>query len=181
MIRKLLIITCLISVASLASARKTFKNDTPLFDKQDVNDTPGDYRVVGAPMPKIYFIRKDGGKITNSDISKKRKTIIMIYNPLCEHCEDETVLIGQNIQKFDNTDFILLAAPNMTGQYSYFENTVHVSKYPQLVQAADSSGFIEKVYTYESLPQINIYDKHHKLMKIFTGDVAIDSVTAYLD
>lgn len=180
MIRKLLIITCLISVASFTFGRKAFKNDTPFFDQQNVADT-GNYRGFGASMPKIYFVRKDGKKITNSDISKKRKTIIMIYNPLCEHCEDETSLIEKNISKFDKTDFILLAAPNMAMQYEYFENAVHVSKYPQLVQAVDSSGFIEKVYTYEVLPQINIYDKHQKLVKIFTGDVAIDSVTAYLD
>ncbi len=43
----------------------------------------------------------------------------------------------------------------------------------------DSSGFINNVFLYQSLPQINIYSPAHKLIKTYTGEVPIDSLKQY--
>jgi hypothetical protein len=37
------------------------------------------------------------------------------------------------------------------------------------------------MYMYQSLPQLNIYNKERKLIKYFTGDIAIDSIRTYIN
>ena len=44
----------------------------------------------------------------------------------------------------------------------------------------DSANFINSVFLYKTLPQINIYSPERKLLKIFNGDVAIDSLKRYI-
>jgi hypothetical protein len=45
---------------------------------------------------------------------------------------------------------------------------------------ADSFKVTDRLFTYQGLPQINIYNKERKLIKIFQGDIFIDSLKAYI-
>ena len=74
-----------------------------------------------------------------------------------------------------------MAAPNMKDYFVFFENVTKVSKHPEINVGLDSAGFIDKTFVYQSLPQINIYDKERKLVKVFTGDVPIDSLKPYIE
>jgi hypothetical protein len=53
-------------------------------------------------------------------------------------------------------------------------------EYPIMYVGTDSGDFLNNVFLYSQLPQINIYDKKRKLLKTFTGEVAIDSLKKYI-
>lgn len=87
----------------------------------------------------------------------------------------------KNIGSFKKSNILLLATPNMKGSWlEDFEGFTHVNTIPKIKVALDSSDFINKTFTYEGLPQINIY-KNGKLLRKFHTEVPIDSLKPYIE
>lgn len=206
MLRKLLILLCLIS-ASQAIAQNTTVSKTT--QKQD--DAKIDYKEPGTPMPPLKIllykdtsVKKDSNRadtqtfrhsrkkkhheaviqdkyLTDKDLDNGANLIVMMFNPTCSHCQDETAIIKHNISLFNKTQLVLLANPTMQQYLPDFVNLLHVMDYPMMHVGIDSSDFINKVFLFKMLPQINIYDKNRKLLKIYNGEVAIDSLKEYIE
>src|SRR5437870_3204985 len=67
MIRKLLIIVCLVSTVFAAFAGKKKKRKEVIPLSETIIDSGIDYRVIGSPLPKINFLMKNGKLLTNKD------------------------------------------------------------------------------------------------------------------
>ena len=181
--RKLLIITCLMGTVFIAFGQKQKKKKNK---KQETAAAAANgevnYKEVGAPMPPIRMITADKKVITDADVANDANLFVVMFNPTCGHCQEETALIGQNIGLFKKSKVLLLASPNMNELMSFFESTTGASKYQPAMQVGlDSAEFITKTFRYEALPQINIYDKNRKLIKIFNGDTPLDSFKEYIE
>lgn len=181
--RKLLIILCLMGSVLITFAQKKKKNkDSDVAPKVD---TTIDYKLEGSPMPPIKAVRlygKNGGGelYTTKDILAKKNVLVMMYNPTCGHCQEETILFKSNLDAFKNTEVILMADSVMKEYIDFFNSSTKVFDTPELIMLLDHYGFINRTFTYKALPQINIYNKDRKLVKIFTGDTPIDSLKPYI-
>jgi hypothetical protein len=179
MLRNLLIITLLLGVVYTSAGQFWKKKEKA---KVSVTDTVKvDYRSIGAPMPPIRMVMQNKKVVTAKTVANNANLFIMMFNPTCDHCISETVEIEKRIALFKKSHFLFLAAPTMGELLTYFENTTKISQYPSLWVGLDSSGFIDKTFRYESLPQINIYDKDRKLIRVFNGDTPIDSLKGYIE
>ena len=105
----------------------------------------------------------------------------MLFNPTCEHCQEEAYIIEQNIDKFKKTKILFMAASGMENYMEFFRNTTKHSQYPKIIVGLDSANYIDDVYMYTSLPQINIYDKNRQLIKVFNGEVAFDALEEFIE
>jgi hypothetical protein len=168
----------------------------PVKTTEKPADPQIDYTQIGAPMPPLRCIvyRDTGSKkdapavnanvsqpvLTNDDLDSRANLFVMMFNPTCSHCQNETEMLGRNGDLFKKSKIVLLATPNMQPHISDFIKYTHCEQYPFMYLGIDSSDFTKKAYLYRALPQINVYDKHRKLIKIFTGDVAIDSLKPYI-
>ncbi len=190
--RKLLIIVCLLSIVFIAFARpdkrknknsgstKNATTDAAKTDTVKIN-----YKEIGAPMPPIkmtIFTGKGGQKsiLTDKDITNNANLFVLMFNPTCGHCQEETHLLEKNIFLFKQSHIILMAAPAVEEYMEFFENATKVSEYPSIKVGVDNSGFIDKTFNYTGLPQINIYDKNRKLIKMFNSDTPIDSLKPFI-
>ncbi len=181
--RKLLIILCLMGSVLITFAQKKKKNNTGTTATNA--DTSINYKEVGAPMPPLkglHMLNKSGsGELyTTKDIPAKKNVLVMMYNPTCGHCQEETISMTKNIDAFKNTEILLLADTVMKEYIDFFNSSTKVFDTPELKMLLDHSGFIKNTFTYQSLPQINIYNKERKLIKIFTGDTPIDSLKPFI-
>ena len=157
--------TCLpISVAS-NSEHKGKGKKTPKLKNKGGNVNIADY--------KEY--------ITNDDFNNKANLFVMIFNPNCGHCEDETFLLEKNIGLFKKSRIILMANLVMWDYLPNFSRSLHLGDYPNFILGTVNSDFVNNIFLYKPLPQINIYDHQHKLLKTFTGEVAIDSLSACIE
>ena len=121
------------------------------------------------------------GVLTNKDVDNGANLFIMLFNPTCSHCEDETALIERNIGFIKNSKFLFLATPVMKPYLPDFVNMMHITDFPEFRIGIDSSGYLNNMFLYQALPQINIYDHDRKLLRIFTGEVAIDTLKKYIE
>lgn len=62
------------------------------------------YKSVGAPMPPLKL--QVGDKfLTSKDLHNKANLFLMIYNPLCDHCQNQTAEIIKNIDALKKISF----------------------------------------------------------------------------
>ncbi len=141
----------------------------------------GDYHNIGSKMPALRVVTEKGKIVATADSVKNEANLfVMMFNPTCEHCEEMTVALEQNIALFKASQIVLIAAPMMGPYLEYFANTTKYTNYPALKVGLDSAKFIDRTFNYVTLPQINIYDKDRKLIKTFSGLETIDSLKPYI-
>ncbi|RYD56410.1 MAG: hypothetical protein EOP56_11985 [Sphingobacteriales bacterium] len=180
MLRKLLIIACLTSTVTITFAQKKKKNKGKDAQATVTEAAAINYKEAGAPMPAVRLVTKQKSAIIDADIKHNGPTFVMLFNPTCEHCIETTNMIRKNEALFKNTKVVLLATPNQIDNLQYFEDLTHYPQSKLLMVGVDSSGFIDRTYTYGSLPQLNIYDKNRKLVRTFNGPT-IDSLKPYIE
>lgn len=180
--RKLLIIgfVCC-SLFAFAQKQKAAKSQTTVNTPAKTDTVKVDYKVVGAPMPPLRLVTQKGKSITDKDLKNNATLFVMLFNPTCEHCEAQTETFKENIALFKKTKLVLMAGSMMLPYLDFFENAHKTAEYPKMMVGVDSSGFIDKTFLYNNLPQINIYSKDRKLERIFTGNVPMDSLAKYIE
>lgn len=185
MLRKLLIIAVLFGSVAATYAQKKDKKKKKDSDATaqavDPNDTSINYRAIGAPMPKIYVHTLDSVKLTEKDFKNNGNLIVMCFNPTCDHCQTMTLAIEKDIDKFKKTEILLISAPSLVSYLDFFNNVTRHTKYPKIHVGVDSAGFINKTYEYGTLPQINVYDKNRKLVKVLHGQQTLDNILPYIE
>lgn len=197
MLRTLLFLLFALSAVSAGAQQKN--NLAKTTEKQ--GDAQKDYRDVGSYMPELRLIvcwdslykkekplRKNvrtnaegNYVITNSDLERNANNFIMIFNPTCSHCEDETAMLEKHMDLFKKSGLYLMATPVMIPYAGDFIKMMKVNEYPKITVGIDSSGFLNNVFKYQALPQINIYDHEQKLIRVYSGEVDIDSLRQFIE
>lgn len=195
--RNLLLLICLLGIVNISFAQKKKNKQTEEYPVVSNLTIPGtaflrpinnemevkfDYKQMNAPLPKFNILNYENKNTTNEVLQTGGNLVLIMFNPTCEHCEDETRLLIQNIFMFKKSKILMVAAPVQTPNLSYFESNVKFSQYPSTITVSiDSAQLIDKIFTYKTLPQINIYDgKSLRLMKTFEGFTPLDSLRQYI-
>jgi hypothetical protein len=168
------------SIVALAQPKKKRTKQPQPSTQTSNNGLDQTYRAPGSPMPPLRLVRLDGKVFTQDDFSAKKPMLVMEFNPTCDHCAVQTELMRNQSEQLKNAHVVLLAAPGMMEYLPQFERPMRLSEVPAFICGVDSSGFIDRTFNYESLPQINIYDKERKLVRSFSGVVAVDSLVMFL-
>lgn len=199
MLRQLLTSVLLCSATCAIAQQKTVSSPVAKVD----------YHQTGAPMPSILLYRIDTVKVdtvgtkkkkrrhtevkkepivtiqkkvvTDKDLDNGANLFVMMFNPTCGHCEDQTQRFERNIDLFKKSKLVLMAKPNMQEYLPNFIKSFDLKYFDQIMVGIDSAKFVDETFLYSALPQINIYDKDRKLLKTFAGEVVIDSLKQYIE
>lgn len=177
MLRKLLIVSCLLAPVLITSAQKRTKQKGHSLTTEDKTD----YKAMGAPLPAMKMFTIDGKHMTDKDLKNDANLLIMLFNPTCDHCQDQAVILKKNVELMNKSNILFLAAKGMGPYLSFFTSVTKLDSFSRFQIAIDSAGYIDKTYNYVALPQINIYNKERKLVKTFNGTNPIDSLRNYLE
>ena len=139
-----------------------------------------DYRQLGASLPPVRIVTDSGKIFTEADAVPGENLFIMLFNPTCDHCQDAARLFGKHDSLFKPGQLYLMAAAAMLPHLNFFENTTHYKKHPVIRVGVDSSGFIERTFNYQGLPELLIYDRNRHLMRTMSGTLSMDSLMPYL-
>ena len=76
---------------------------------------------------------------------------------------------------------IYLVAGHLLGPYlNNFAQKYNLRDHPQIWMGMDYDNLIDKAFLYYALPQLCVYDKDKKLVKMFSGGAPIDTLKQYL-
>lgn len=189
----LLLLSCLFVLSVTASGQKkkeqkaepvklTIPGSAILRAAADASEVKFDYKQLNAPLPKFDIVNHENRNTTKEVLETGGNLVLMMFNPTCDHCEDETRLMIDNIFLFKKSKMLLVAAAMQMPNLSYFDANVKFSQYPATMTVAiDSAKLISQLFNYVALPQINIYDgTTHRLLKTFNGFQPLDSLRQYI-
>ncbi len=186
--RRTLIFSCLLGSVFIAFGQNKKKKEkqpetVPASEVAALMAQTIDYKAHGAPLPKLKLKSAADSTlmITNEQLANNANLFIMTFNPTCDHCQAEAEILKNNIFLFKKSKIVLVASPVMKEHLHIFEEAVKIKDFPSLQVTLDSADFISKTFTYQTLPQISIYDKQRKLLKVFTGTTPIDSLKQYIE
>lgn len=126
------------------------------------------------PPFKLYKV-PDSTVFTKDNLQKKKATIVIVFSPDCEHCQEETKQITENIALFKKTQ-IVMASPIDFDYIKKFYEEYNIAKYPTITMGRDPSYFLGTFYKVRSFPSIFIYNKKGKLVNWFSGSTPIEKI-----
>ena len=137
----------------------------------------------GRSKKKKERLTDDRNKIylTEKDVDNGANLFVMIFNPSCSHCEDETAIIQNSFSLFKKTQLVMVAKPASVLPLGDFYARRKLSDFKSIHIGTDSSGFISRTFVFGMLPQINVYNADRVLIKTFNGEIAIDSLKPYIE
>jgi len=130
-------------------------------------------------LPNFHFYSQNLKPFTVKALRKNQGVCIFYYNAGCEHCQYEAAQISKEINVFKNTQVVMVSI-NTPEETAEFARTYKL----------ENAGFIwlyDKEYAFYKWfgksvsPSVYIYNKAHKLVKEYIGEVKIEAIIKYLD
>lgn len=121
----------------------------------------------------------DSTAFTRDNLQKKKNTVLFIFSPDCSHCQHETESLTKNIQKFKNTQIIMITYLPYDEMMKFYK-VYNIAKYPQITMARDTKFFFPVFYKVQNLPSIFVYDKKGDFKKAFEGSVKMEDILGEL-
>ena len=129
-------------------------------------------------LPEFKFLKVDGTPFNKSQIKALEKSIIIYFDPSCDHCQDEIEKIGKRYGDFKNVSFYLVSA-NGKAEVSTFMQTYGKQlngKKNVTVLLDTKMEFIPK-FSPTQYPAIYVYSQG-KLIKYFSGTTNVNDILA---
>ena len=131
-------------------------------------------------VPPFKFTKiPDSTYFTKDDLSKKKATIIIVFNPDCEHCQHETKELTAHIDLFKKAQ-IIMASPMEFSYLKKFYDEYKIADFPNIIMGRDPGYYLGTFYHIRSFPAIFVYDKKGNFVKAFDGTYPVEQIAEVL-
>jgi thioredoxin-related protein len=124
--------------------------------------------------PFTLYKVPDSSKFAKADLAKK-KTLLIIFSPECDHCQQETRNLVAAIDKFKKIQ-IVMASWLPYNEIQKFYTDYNIASCPNITMGWDKTFFLPPFYKLKNLPFMALYDKKGNLVSVFEGSVSLDKV-----
>jgi peroxiredoxin len=129
-------------------------------------------------LPNMNLTRFDGSTF-NAQSLLGSKVIFILFQPDCEHCQNEATQIAARLEKFSKyTLYFVSSAP--LKDIEKFSISYKLSGWPNINFAKTEVQSIIDSYGPIPAPSIFIYSENGELLNSFEGEMEIDVVLKYL-
>jgi thiol-disulfide isomerase/thioredoxin len=126
-------------------------------------------------VPPFTLLKVDSTVITKEMLASKKPTLIMYFNPGCEHCQHQMEAIIEHKDEFKNIQIVMATYAPMN-ELSDFIEKYKLTELPNISLGRDTKYMLQPFYKIGGLPYQALYDANGNLLTTFEGNVAIDNV-----
>lgn len=138
-------------------------------------------KAIGAALPPFTIVKTNGTAITNPLLKKGKPVMVIIFSPECDHCERVLDSLKTMAGNFKNTQLLLVTEARHKGLLSKFLKKINLDNMPAFNNTGwDGGNLIYDIYTYQHLPQVNIYSERYKLVHTLAGSFPLDSLRYFI-
>ena len=120
-------------------------------------------------MPSIDLLLLDSTTILNSNNIPTGKPISLVYfSPDCEHCQEETKGILENIKKLKDVQFYFVTIDSFD-RMKVFNKYFKLKNYPNITVGKDINFSMLRNFEIPTTPFTLLYDKHKNLRVMIKG------------
>ena len=128
-------------------------------------------------LPSLRLTFADGQKISARDLTGK--TVLVLLQPDCDHCQREAQQISEHSKSFDGYKVYFISSAPVTeilefaGKYGLKGHDNFLFAETPFNDVVESFGPIET-------PSLYVYSAERKLVEAFNGEVAMEVIVKYL-
>lgn len=127
-------------------------------------------------MPLFRLVKVDSTEyISSYQIPEGRSSILIYFDPDCEHCQRETKSILQNIGQFKTTNLYWITNGDIEETIN-FSKHFHLDTVPNAVISRDCNFSFYGVFLPPTVPFIAVYDKKKKLSRIYNSETDLQAI-----
>ena len=132
-----------------------------------------------SPVIPAFNIRKmpDSSSFTNNLMQKNKPTVLIFFNPDCEHCQHATKNMVEKIDKLKDVQILMVSVLDY-GLVRKFYEDYKIADYPNITMARDAKYELPRFYNIYSIPDVYVYDKNGKFLNHFKKDIPVDEIIA---
>lgn len=129
-------------------------------------------------LQHLGFESLAGGKVYLDEFDQQKPTIIIYFNPGCEHCQYEATEMGRRAEQFRKVNTILVTPEPSLEKVKAFAQTYHLNQVDNLAVLIDKDNRFIKQFGTAVFPSVFIYGSDQKLLKSYKGEVKIEAIIA---
>lgn len=156
-----LIITCfsLAALAQIDTSQQYFKN----------------------PRIPAFNIRKvpDSSVFVYGMLEKNKPTIIVFFDPDCDHCQDATKNLTAKIDLLKDAQVLMVTIMDFNRTKKFY-NDYKIADYPSITITRDGSFDLPRFYRVGSIPDVYVYDKKGKLLNHYKTKLPVEEIAEQL-
>lgn len=136
---------------------------------------------VNSTIPPFRYVTHQRKFITNQDIPVNKPVIMFLFNPTCDHCHKAAQILKENKAMFGQSTVVLVTFVSNFAELEGFVQSQGLAMEPNFfICAAEEKAITSYFMPNYILPQILVYNKQHKLKKVFYETIQADSVQHYM-
>jgi len=127
-------------------------------------------------LPSFDMLLMDRSTIIHSKEIPEGKPIVVIYfRPDCPHCNAETKTFLDNIQSLKDVRLYYLTSASFEDIKGFYDH-YNLELYQNIVIGKDYEHSFFEAFNPHSVPYMAIYDGKKNLVKVYHGEVGINSL-----
>ncbi|MEI7733882.1 MAG: hypothetical protein WCI49_00390 [Ferruginibacter sp.] len=121
-------------------------------------------------LPNFTVLSLDSIPFTQTELSPGKKSLIMLFNPDCEHCQHQMQLLLTIPELTQNTNVILSSTETLQKIKTFYDK-FHLEKYPLIRIGKDYKYFFGGFFQPRTIPVLAFYNKQNQLVYFNQGNV----------
>ena len=131
-------------------------------------------------LPVFSFKQVDTGTlITQKSLKPGLHTIVIFFDPGCDHCQLQAEWIASAINRFPNTQFLWVSTSSPKDIIAFRDKIFKGTTTP-MFWVQDSEYKIDDYFGYTTVPSIYVYNTQGSLRVTYRNEVAVEMITPYL-
>jgi thioredoxin-related protein len=132
-----------------------------------------------SPYIPAFNIRKvpDSSSFTNTMLQKKKPTILIFFDPDCDHCQEATKKLTAKIDLLKGAQVLMVTVMDFKRTQKFYD-TYKIADYPNITITRDAAFDLPRFYQVGSIPDIYVYDKNGKLLNHYMHTISVEEIEA---
>lgn len=132
-----------------------------------------------SPTIPAFNLKKvpDSSSFTNDLLQKNKPTMLVFFDPDCDHCQLATKNITAKINKLQDVQIVMVSIYDFAKMTKFYKD-YKIAKYPNITLARDGIYDLVRFYNVSAIPDVYVYDKDGKLLNHFKKEIPIDEIIA---
>jgi thiol-disulfide isomerase/thioredoxin len=154
-----------------AAARKKQENE----NEKNLSATK-----IGAQFLPFHMVDANHQFFTDQDLPKDKPILLVLFNPMCDHCQKVAKAITDNKQRFNDVSILFVCGMNLLEEIPNFITQSAIVDFPNFKVCASNEEYTAQIFESKGIPQIMMYSKDRVLQKIMYETIDIDLAMSHL-
>ena len=122
-------------------------------------------------LPAFTLVSLDSASVFDQSVLQENKnTIVMLFNPECEHCQDQLKMMLGMPELVSSVNVILTSTETLQ-KIKIFYDKFHLENYPLIHIGKDTKYFFGGFFKPKTVPVLAFYNKQNQLVYFSQGSV----------